>query len=688
MGVVEVAIGLGSRSGRFRVEVVRSPAGEASSETALDAVGLLAGRKQFEQTLLVSAVAPRQILTPAESVVRDTGQALFRALLDTGEVAGRYRASAALADERGEELRVVLQARCSGAGWAAVGGHVRPGAGGYVCRQHQLVRHVPVAAVPPPLAVDGPLRILGVAAAPRGLAVPGAGQEREHLERAVAGLAVQGLATLAWAPEATWAGLHEMLLAGPWHVLHFIGHGDFDPARDEGLLALEREDGWPDLMEASRLASLLRQARPMPRLVMLNSCSGGTVSAQDLFSGTAAALARSGVGAVAAMQYAISDQAAVAFARGFYAALARGRKWTRRCQRAGSRSWAPAARPWNGSPRSCTCAASTPVCSRSRPLAACHPRDPPRYRSPCPGQATSRTVTSRIPSNRGRVLTGHAFDVRGVAFSPDGTLLATASADKTARLWDTATGQATRTLTGHAIDVRGVAFSPDGTLLATASADKTVRLWDTATGHAIRSLAGHSKAVHGVAFSPNGTLVATASADKTARLWDTATGHAIRTLAGHTSDVAAVAFSPDGTLVATASADKTARLWDTATGTHVRTLVGHTKAVYAVTFSPDGPCSPPPDGQEGPAVGYRYRCPRPHSDRPHQRRAGGSVQPGRPPARHRRMGQEGPAMGYRYRCPRPHPDRPHQRRMGSGVRARMAPCSPPPAPTGQPGCGA
>jgi hypothetical protein len=128
---------------------------------------------------------------------------------------------------------------------------------------------------------------------------------------------------VTWVPP-TWAGLHDALMAGPWHVLHVIGHGDFDPVRDEGVLALTRPDGWPDIVEASRLADLLRQARPMPRLVVLNSCSGAGAGG-DLFSGTAAALARSGVAAVAAMQFTISDPAAVAFADGFYAALARGR---------------------------------------------------------------------------------------------------------------------------------------------------------------------------------------------------------------------------------------------------------------------------------------------------------------------------------------------------------------------------
>jgi hypothetical protein len=324
VGVVEVAIGPGRMRGRFRVEVVRSPAGEASTETSLDADGLLAGRDHFQQTLLASAVSARQVLTPAERAIREAGQQLFSALLGTGEVIGRYRASQALADEREEELQIVLRLdtpELAGLPWEAM---YDPGVGGYVCRRHQLIRHVPVPAVPPPLAVNGPLRILGIVSAPRGLVALDAGREREQMEEALAGLSGQGLATVTWATKATWAGLHEMLMAGRWHVLHFIGHGDFDPGRDEGILALEREDGRADLVEASRIADLLRQARPMPRLVVLNSCSGAAISSQDLFSGTAAALARSGVAAVAAMQFAISDPAAVAFTRGFYAALARG----------------------------------------------------------------------------------------------------------------------------------------------------------------------------------------------------------------------------------------------------------------------------------------------------------------------------------------------------------------------------
>ena len=182
----------------------------------------------------------------------------------------------------------------------------------------------------------------------------------------------------------------------------------------------------------------------------------------------------------------------------------------------------------------------------------------------------------------------HAERVRGVAFSPDGRLLASCCDDKTVRLWDPATGEQRRTLTGHTGSDMGVAFSPDGRLLASCSRDKTVRLWDPATGEQRRTLTGHKNFVRGVAFSPDGRLLASCCDDKTVRLWDPATGEQRRTLTGHTDWVVGVAFSPDGRLLASCSRDRTVRLWDPATGEQRRTLTGHTNAVFGVAFSPDG----------------------------------------------------------------------------------------------------
>jgi WD40 repeat protein/energy-coupling factor transporter ATP-binding protein EcfA2 len=190
-----------------------------------------------------------------------------------------------------------------------------------------------------------------------------------------------------------------------------------------------------------------------------------------------------------------------------------------------------------------------------------------------------------------RLLTGHTDAVRGVAFTSDGKLLATASADKAVRLWEVDTGTPHGApLEGDAA-LTGVAFSPDGKLLATASEDSTAQLWEVDTGKPRGApLEGHADALTGVAFSPDGKLLATSSADKTVRLWNVATGEPYGVpLEGHTDAVRGVAFSPDGRLLATASADKTVRLWDVGTGEpHGPALNGHTDRVNGVAFSPDG----------------------------------------------------------------------------------------------------
>ena len=190
MTVIEVAIGPGGATGMFKVEVVASPAGEASATVELDADSLLARRGQLQQAVLASAVPSRRVLPETEQPVREVGELLFAGLLGTGEVAGRYRAAAAVAAERGEGLRVVLRIdtpALAGLPWEAK--FDRAG-GAYVCRQDQLVRHVPVASVPAPLRVRPPLRILGVVSSPRGLPALDVEKEQDQLTRALAGPSV------------------------------------------------------------------------------------------------------------------------------------------------------------------------------------------------------------------------------------------------------------------------------------------------------------------------------------------------------------------------------------------------------------------------------------------------------------------------------------------------------------------
>ena len=185
-------------------------------------------------------------------------------------------------------------------------------------------------------------------------------------------------------------------------------------------------------------------------------------------------------------------------------------------------------------------------------------------------------------------ITANGARLWSAVFSPDGTRVVTASSDKTARLWDSATGRPITALIGHTDRVLWASFAPEGTRVVTASSDKTARIWDSATGRNIVSLIGHGDTVWSAGFSRDGTRVVTASADHTARIWDAATGRELMMLRGHTDNVPSAAFSPDGKRIVTASYDKTARIWDAATGRQIVLLNGHEDRVDAAAYSPDG----------------------------------------------------------------------------------------------------
>jgi WD40 repeat protein len=180
-----------------------------------------------------------------------------------------------------------------------------------------------------------------------------------------------------------------------------------------------------------------------------------------------------------------------------------------------------------------------------------------------------------------------------VTFSPDGAWMASAGHNSLIDIWDVETWQVVQTLEGHTDRVFGLAFSPDGALLASGSgmgpsdvSDYVVKVWDISSGNEVHTLEGHSGDIHAVAFSPDGTLVASASTDYTVRLWDVQSGELIRTLR-HGNGLYDVTFSPDGTLVASAGCDRTVKLWDVASGKQLHSL-RHGDEVMAVAFSPDG----------------------------------------------------------------------------------------------------
>jgi hypothetical protein len=324
----DLAIGLGIDR-KYALSVLHSPAGNAARGTLIfpfSEEGLKSRLKDLQIALLRSGIRRRRIFSPEEEAVQDLGRALFDAIF-VNEIRSCYDVSRREAGRQGKGLRLKLRIdekipELAVLPWEFLFDFRERE---YVClsRNTPLVRYLETSHPPKPLLIEPPLQILGLIANPSDLDPLDIERERRRLEQAVAPLRTRGLVELTWIEGETWRALQRQMRNGSWHIFHFIGHSGFDAKIEEGLIVLSDEAGQAAQLKASQLGWLLADHFPL-RMVVLNTCEGARGSEQDIFSSTAATLIRRGIPAVLAMQYEISDRAAIEFTQTFYEAIADG----------------------------------------------------------------------------------------------------------------------------------------------------------------------------------------------------------------------------------------------------------------------------------------------------------------------------------------------------------------------------
>ncbi len=311
----------------YRVAVIQSPAGGGSETVALDVDAITGGSPSPLQGHVRSAVMRDISLdeTPAREP-RDLGRALFDALF-TGTIRSLFDKSLGMAQAKGSGLRIKLQidpenpelATLASLPWEMLYFH---GTREYLSLSEltPVVRFLDVQRPYERAPFSGPLRVLVAMANPDGSAQLDLAKERAAIESTWATLPDVEVRIIE---HTTRAALLQALADAPYHVLHFMGHGGFQDDTGEGVLLLETSTRTKDPMTGTALGVLLRDM-PSMRLVFLNACDTArlsTAETRDPFAGVASALVMAGVPAVLAMQFPVSDAAAVAFSNGFYTSL-------------------------------------------------------------------------------------------------------------------------------------------------------------------------------------------------------------------------------------------------------------------------------------------------------------------------------------------------------------------------------
>jgi hypothetical protein len=309
-------------SGTGFVAEVRSPVGEGRTEFDLPFAPLA-----LENFILKVGRPRRQVRragSPELQVARDMGGQLFDAVF-TGEVGARFAASVREAHHQQARLRIRLQLERAPALMDIPWEFLRDASLNRflaLSKETPIVRYIAVGERPRPLLVKPPLRLLALVSSPKDQSSLDVEQEWGNLRKALRDLEVRG-AVIVERVRPTLEELRGALQRTGFHMFHFIGHGAFDERSQEGVLLFEDESRKAKPVRAEHLATLLHDHRTM-QLVTLNSCEGARTSRSDPFAGTAQSLVQGGIPAVVAMQFEITDSAAITLARELYTAIATG----------------------------------------------------------------------------------------------------------------------------------------------------------------------------------------------------------------------------------------------------------------------------------------------------------------------------------------------------------------------------
>ena len=313
------------RTGGYYTCVAASPTGEAHADFALPF------SDQELQILVLQVLASvgrirrkaRRIQSQDRQLLEDFGSQLFQAVF-SGAVRNFLDRSLATAESKNAGLRIRLRLppELANIPWEYLYDRESAGFVG-LSPETVLLRYVEMPRPPRPFPISPPLRILTMISAPSDVPELQGDEEWAKLNAALTDLSDQGMVQADRLEVGTLAALQRPLRRREYHVLHFVGHGMYDENAQDGALALEAGDGRTRLVTGRDLGMMLK-GHPSLRLVVLNACEGARSAQDDPFGGVAQALVRQGIPAVIAMQFEISDPAALVFSQSFYQAIADG----------------------------------------------------------------------------------------------------------------------------------------------------------------------------------------------------------------------------------------------------------------------------------------------------------------------------------------------------------------------------